>query len=176
MGGMIGQATALENSSRFHSISLGDTSSRLPLEALPIWEERIVTAQSEGMNAMVESTIERWVSRAFQERYATVIDPIRAMIRSTPLDGYCGCSRAIMGLNLTEQIASITLPALLMVGRDDPGTPVAAHETIQQQIAGSELVVFRMPFISPTSNNVSLQRQASGVSHTTQLPHRCHMI
>ena len=63
------------------------------------------------------------------------------MIRSTPLDGYCGCSRAIMGLDLTEQIASITLPALLMVGRDDPGTPVAAHETIQQQIVGSELVV-----------------------------------
>ena len=28
-----------------------------------------------------------------------------------------------------------------MVGRDDPGTPVAAHETIQQQITGSELVV-----------------------------------
>ncbi len=77
MGGMIGQATALENSSRFHSISLCDTSSRLPLEALPIWEERIVTAQSEGMDAMVESTIERWFSRAFRERCATVVDPIR---------------------------------------------------------------------------------------------------
>ena len=141
MGGMIGQAAVLENASRFHSISLCDTSSRLPPEALPIWEERIATAQSEGMAAMVESTIERWCSRAFQERCTTVVDPIRAMIRSTPLDGYCGCSRAIMGLNLTEQIASITLPALLMVGRDDPGTPVAAHETIQQQITGSELVV-----------------------------------
>jgi 3-oxoadipate enol-lactonase len=46
-----------------------------------------------------------------------------------------------MGLNLTEQIASITLPTLLMVGKDDPGTPVAAHETIQQQITDSELVV-----------------------------------
>jgi len=33
------------------------------------------------------------------------------------------------------------LPTLLMVGKDDPGTPVAAHETIQQQISGSELVV-----------------------------------
>ena len=77
MGGMIGQAAVLENASRFHSISLCDTSSRLPPEALPIWEERIATAQSEGMDAMVESTIERWFSRAFQERCATVVDPIR---------------------------------------------------------------------------------------------------
>ena len=115
MGGMIGQTAVLEDANRFHSISLCDPSSRLPPEALPIWEERIATAQSEGMDAMVESTIERWFSRAFQERCTTVVDPIRAMIRSTPLDGYCGCSRAIMGLNLTEQIASITLPTLLML-------------------------------------------------------------
>jgi 3-oxoadipate enol-lactonase len=141
MGGMIGQAAALENSSRFHSISLCDTSSRLPPEALPIWKERIATAQSEGMDAMVEPTIGRWFSQAFQERCGTVVDPIRAMIRSTPLAGYCGCSQAIMGLNLTEQIAIITLPTLLIVGRDDPGTPVAAHKVIQQQIAGSELIV-----------------------------------
>ena len=77
MGGMIGQAAALKNSSRFHSISLGDTLRRLPPEALPIWEERIATAQSEGMDAMVESTSERWFSRAFQERCATVVDPFR---------------------------------------------------------------------------------------------------
>jgi 3-oxoadipate enol-lactonase len=141
MGGMIGQAAALDNSSRFHSITLCDTSSRLPSEALPMWEERITTAQSEGMDALVASTIDRWFSRAFQERCDILVDPIRTMIRSTPVAGYCGCSRAIMGLNLTEQIATIALPTLLMVGKDDPGTPVAAHETIQQQIVGSGLVV-----------------------------------
>ena len=83
---------------------------------------------NDGFLVRSKSAVPQWSTRS-------------VMIRSTPLDGYCGCSRAIMGLKLTEQIASITLPTLLMVGRDDPGTPVAAHETIQQQIAGSELVV-----------------------------------
>ena len=46
-----------------------------------------------------------------------------------------------MGLNITDQLPVITVPTLLMVGEDDPGTPVAAHQVINQQIAGSELVV-----------------------------------
>jgi 3-oxoadipate enol-lactonase len=46
-----------------------------------------------------------------------------------------------MGLNLTDRLQAITLPTLLVVGEDDPGTPVAAHEVIQQKIAGSKLVV-----------------------------------
>ena len=141
LGGMIGQTAALADSSRFLSMSLCDTSSRLPPEALSAWEERIAVARAKGMNAMVESTIARWFSLEFQERCVGAVDSIRSMIRSTPLDGYCGCSHAIMQLNLTERISAIKLPTLLIVGRDDPGTPVAAHETIQQQIVGSELVV-----------------------------------
>ena len=46
-----------------------------------------------------------------------------------------------MGLNVTDQLPAITAPTLLIVGEDDPGTPVAAHQVINQQIAGSELVV-----------------------------------
>jgi pimeloyl-ACP methyl ester carboxylesterase len=38
-------------------------------------------------------------------------------------------------------LQAITVPTLLVVGEDDPGTPVAAHEVIQQKITGSKLVV-----------------------------------
>jgi len=38
-------------------------------------------------------------------------------------------------------LPAITAPTLLIVGEDDPGTPVAAHQVINQQIAGSELVI-----------------------------------
>ena len=46
-----------------------------------------------------------------------------------------------MGLDLTDQLSAITLPTLLVVGEDDPGTPVSAHEVIQGEIVGSELIV-----------------------------------
>jgi 3-oxoadipate enol-lactonase len=141
MGGMIGQTAVLQNQSRFRSLSLCDTSSHLPLETLPMWEQRIALATAEGMETMVESTIDRWFSTEFQEQNSSKVDQVREMIRSTPLKGYCGCSRAIMGLDLTGRLSAITLPTLLIVGRDDPGTPVAVHKVIHEQIFGSELVV-----------------------------------
>jgi 3-oxoadipate enol-lactonase len=141
LGGMIGQTSILKNPDRFLSVSLCDTTSNTPPAALPIWEDRIVTARNFGMTSMVQSTIDRWFSSNFQHRQASEVERVRDMIRSTSIDGYCGCSRAIMKLNLTNQLSRITLPTLLMVGQDDPGTPVGVHKIIQEQVDGSDLFV-----------------------------------
>jgi 3-oxoadipate enol-lactonase len=65
------------------------------------------------------------------------------MIRTTPLKGYVGCSRAIMKLNLTERLGEMALPTLIIVGEEDPGTPVAASQAIHRHIKGSELVILK---------------------------------
>ena len=87
----------------------------------------------------------RWLRfdfvRNFQKYQVPEVDKVKAMISSTPVDGYCGCSAAIMKLNLTSQLSQISIPTLVMVGENDPGTPVALHEVIQQEIAGSNLFV-----------------------------------
>src|ERR671936_613374 len=43
MGGMIGQTLALKAPQVFLSLSLCDTSSRIPAEAKPLWQDRIKT-------------------------------------------------------------------------------------------------------------------------------------
>tara|TARA_Y100000588_G_scaffold54228_1_gene51406 strand:- start:7139 stop:7927 length:789 start_codon:yes stop_codon:yes gene_type:complete len=141
MGGMIGQTAALKDQSRFLSLGLCDTSSVVPLAGKEAWTERIAVARAEGMEAVMPSTIERWFSPEYQKNESGEVDKIREMIRSTPVDGFCGCCHAIMGLDLTDQLSVITLPTLLVVGEDDPGTPVSAHEVIQGEIVGSELIV-----------------------------------
>jgi 3-oxoadipate enol-lactonase len=143
MGGMIGQILALKDPGMLRSLVLCDTSSRIPQEALPIWEERIDLAQIQGMDALVESTMERWFTAPFRQKPLPVLEKIRGMIRATPIKGYIGCSRAIMGLNLTARLAAIALPTLVVVGEDDPGTPVSASQAIHQQIKGSELVILQ---------------------------------
>jgi 3-oxoadipate enol-lactonase len=143
MGGMIGQILALKDPGMLRSLILCDTSSRIPEEALPIWEERIGLAQEQGMVSLVESTMERWFTPSFRGKPLSVLDKVRAMIRATPVAGYVGCSRAIMKLNLTERLSGIGLPTLIVVGEDDPGTPVAASEAIHKQIKGSELVILK---------------------------------
>ena len=141
LGGMIGQTAALMDQDRFLSLSLCDTSSTTPREALPMWEERISIVQTSGMDSVVDPTIDRWFSPNFQKYQVPEVDKVKAMISSTPVDGYCGCSAAIMKLNLTSQLSQISIPTLVMVGENDPGTPVALHEVIQQEISGSNLFV-----------------------------------
>ena len=141
MGGMIGQSAALMSQERFLSLSLCDTSSQIPTAAHATWQDRIATARGQGMAALVDGTIDRWFSDTYQKGSKSEVDKVRAMILATPVNGYCGCSHAIMQLNVTERISAITVPTLVLVGEDDPGTPVAAHQVIHEQIQGSRFVV-----------------------------------
>ena len=143
MGGMIGQILALKYPQLLQSLVLCDTMSRVPPDAKPMWEERIHTAETRGMDPTVETTVGRWFTAPFRERRQDVIDNVRTMIRSTPPQGYAGCCHAIAGLNLTDRLQAITVPTLIIVGEDDPGTPVAASRVIHERIKGSELVILK---------------------------------
>ena len=141
MGGMIGQTLALAHPQLLAGLVLCDTSASAPPEADRIWNERIEVARHRGMEAHVEPTISRWFTPDFISANPDAVDPVRAMIRATPVDGYVGCAEAIKRLDLLERLADITNPTLVLVGAEDPGTPPAAARAIQQRIPDAELVV-----------------------------------
>src|SRR5215475_41270 len=143
MGGMIGQTLALKSPDLFLSLSLCDTSSRIPAEAKPLWADRIKTAQTQGMEPLVEGTIGRWFTAPFREQHKDVVDPVRAMIRNTKPQGYAGCCHAISALDLTDSLPAIKIPTVVIVGEEDQGTPVAASQAIQAKIAGSQLEILK---------------------------------
>lgn len=143
MGGMIGQVLGFNAPEVLSGLILCDTSSRIPDEAKPVWNERIDTVQKEGMESQVESTIERWFTPRFQGQHPEVIHKVRAMIRATSARGYIGCAHAIRDLNLTDRISDIKAPTMILVGEEDPGTPVSASEAIHEKIRDSELVVLK---------------------------------
>ena len=141
MGGMIGQCIALAHPDRFKSLSLCDTAAALPKEADPIWQERIDLARKEGMAPMAQSTLERWFTPPFLALNPPVVEVIRKHLLATPVDGYIGCSEAIRRLDYLERLSEIQLPTLIMVGEDDPGTPVEASRAMHERIPHARLVV-----------------------------------
>lgn len=141
MGGMIGQTLALARPDLLRTLTLCDTASGYPPEAVAMWQDRIAGAEKNGLEPGVETTMDRWFSPGFVAGNKAVCDKVRAMIRATPVKGYIGCCHAISKLAATPNLPKIKTPTLIIVGEDDPGTPVAMSRTIQQGIAGSELVI-----------------------------------
>ncbi|VBB42783.1 Alpha/beta hydrolase fold [uncultured Desulfatiglans sp.] len=143
MGGMIGQTLALLHPEALKSLILCDTTSRVPPEAAPVWEERIEATLREGMAQHVEPTLERWFTPRFREEHPELVEPVRRMILDTPPEGYAGCCHAIRRLDLTEALGRIALPVLIVVGEDDPGTPVFESKVLHERIPDSRLVVLK---------------------------------
>jgi 3-oxoadipate enol-lactonase len=141
MGGMIGQVLACRYQDRLKKLVLCDTTGRVPPEMTPIWEERIRTAQTEGMKALSEQTLERWLSGEFRRNQPEITERMRKMIHLTPVSGYVGCSLAISNFDVSRELSKASTPTLIITGEKDETTPVGAAEAIQRQIEGSELVV-----------------------------------
>jgi 3-oxoadipate enol-lactonase len=141
MGGMIGQVLGVKYPQRLEKLILCDTSARVPPEMAPVWEERIGTVEKLGMSAVVPETLERWLSAEFRHNRPELTGRIRDMIVQTPVPGYVGCCRAISGFDLLAELPEIKARTLIMVGENDPGSPVGAAELMQKQVQGSELFV-----------------------------------
>ena len=141
MGGMIGQCLALNHPHRLKSLVLCDTVSIVPAEAQPVWQERLDKAVQKGMECISEETLERWFTPGFLRRNPPMVNLIREQILATPVPGYVGCAEAIRRLNYLDRISGIKIPTLIMVGEEDPGTPVSASESMRDRIPGSKLVV-----------------------------------
>jgi 3-oxoadipate enol-lactonase len=150
MGGMIAQGLALAHAGRVDHLVLCDTSAFMPAEAQPIVQDRIDAARKEGMPALVDATLSRWFTPPYLQKQLPMVDRIRGIFLASPVAGYIGCTEAIRRLNYIGELSRISRPTLIMVGQEDPGTPVAAAQAIHERLAGSRLVV--IPSASHLSN------------------------
>jgi 3-oxoadipate enol-lactonase len=141
MGGMIGQSVALNHADRLTRLALCDTAAIIPKEAQPIWQERIDVAREKGMESQVEATMERWFTLSFLSQNSPMLVLIRKQFLATPVEGYISCIQAIRKLNYLERLSEIKMPTLIIVGKDDPGTPVSASEAMHERISNSRLVI-----------------------------------
>jgi 3-oxoadipate enol-lactonase len=143
MGGMIGQVFALAHQDRLHSLVLCDTTSFYSPAVRPAWRERINEGRQHGMAAVAKPTLDRWFTREFRERTPDVMERFGSRIAATPLEGYAGCSEALLEIDITNRLSEIHLPSLIMVGARDVGTPVSMARTIQEHLPNSQIAIIK---------------------------------
>jgi len=141
MGGMIGQFLALNYPQRLKGLVLCDTGPLMPDEAQPIWQARIDEARKGGMAARLKTTFEDWFTPELLKQNPPVLKAIQKQFLATPVEGYVGCIEAIRKLNYIDRLNEIHIPTLIMVGKEDFGTPVEVSQIMHAMISDSTLVV-----------------------------------
>lgn len=140
MGGMVGMWLGAHAPERIDKLILSNTSPYMGA-APDLWNERIKTALTGGMPALVDATLERWFTEAFRERNPKVMARMRAMVLRTPPKGYAACCEGIRDMDQRESLQRIRAPTLIIAGRQDPATTVEVAEFMQSRIPGAKLAV-----------------------------------
>jgi 3-oxoadipate enol-lactonase len=139
IGGMIGMWVASEVPERIERLVLCCTVPHFPPPGL--WNERADTVRAEGMAPMVEPALERWLPPDVRAARPDAEEHLRAMIASTPPEGYAGCCEAIRDMDLRGRLASIEAPTLVIAGSDDPSTPKEKVRPIADAVPDARYVV-----------------------------------
>ena len=137
IGGMIGQAFALDHGDKLISAMWCDTLPASPSTAAAMWEERMSTVRrANSLEPLADATVERWFTDAFRPRNPGRWKQIRDTVAATTPAGYLGCSAAIMNFDFTGRLSSLRVPALVVCGADDPGTPPSENRRLAELVPG----------------------------------------
>jgi 3-oxoadipate enol-lactonase len=139
MGGMVGQWLGAHAPGRIDKLILSNTSCYFADKTM--WEDRIKLVRERGLAGLVDSTMERWFTKAFRERAPQTIARVREMFLTTKLDGYIACGEGIRDMDHRPLLAKIKAPTLVIAGRHDPATTLEAGEFLVEHIPGAKLAV-----------------------------------
>ena len=143
MGGYVALAFYKQFPSHVRALVLADT------RAQPDTEEGKQTrfqqaekALAEGMAGIADSMLPKLLTPETVSKRPEVVKRVRDMMLKTKPEGAAG---ALLGMaerdDQTPLLPEITCPTLILVGREDPITPVQDSEKMNREIAGSCLVV-----------------------------------
>ncbi len=139
MGGATALGLAERRPDRLDRVIVCDSPCQSTPQSSELWEERIAVAQRQGMAALVEPTIGRWFPPETLAKNPPHLDKVRAMIRTTAVNGFIGCAAALANHDYATAAATVRRPVLFMAGEKDGATP-AAMRKLHEKAAGSRFI------------------------------------
>ncbi|RMW25941.1 3-oxoadipate enol-lactone hydrolase [Pseudomonas syringae pv. antirrhini] len=149
MGGLIGQWLAINASERLQRVVLCNTAAKIGNP--DIWNPRIDTVLRDGHAAMValrDASVARWFTPAFALAEPDRVDTVVGMLARTSPQGYAANCAAVRDADFREQIASITLPVLVVCGTEDAVTTPADGRFMVERIQGAQMIELHAAHLS----------------------------
>lgn len=139
LGGMVGMWLSQHAQDRLTGLTLCCTSARLGPEEM--WAERARLVREQGMAAVADAVVDRWLTPAYAAARPDVVERLTSMVLATPAEGYASCCQAIERMDLRSDLWRIHVPTLVVAGAQDPAAPVPHADLVARSVAAGKLEV-----------------------------------
>src|SRR6188768_114808 len=145
LGGYIALNAVLKHPDRFDGLILNDT--QCIADTPEIKENRcnvIISIKEKGVEQYADEIIKNLFAPESFTKKKNVIDAVREMIISTPKQSLCNTLHALAERKETcNELHEINIPVLIMVGKEDKITPIAAARQMHELILNSKLEIIQ---------------------------------
>lgn len=154
IGAMTSMWLAAHHPARVRRLALLCTSAHLPPEQG--WLDRAATVRAEGMAAIADAAVDRWITPGLASRDAELVATLRAMLTSVDAESYAQCCEAIASMDLRPELPRIAAPTLVLGGVEDRATPQPHSAVIAAGIVGA-----RLDTLSPAAHLATVEQPAA---------------
>ena len=139
LGGMIAQGLAVKRLDLVRGLVLSNTAARIGIASQ--WQDRINVVQEQGLEALTDTTMERWLGRNWQNNPA--LPALRDTFNATDPQGWMGAAAAIAGTDFYQTTATLRLPTLVIASANDGSTPPDLVRETADLIPGARFHLFQ---------------------------------
>lgn len=156
-GGVIGMYLAESSPERVKSLTVADSTRGSGVTAVRAegMRERLQDLKQQGAEVFAQTRSDRLTSPATSQ---TVKDNVQRAMASVRIPGYTAAVEMMASSDLSDSLARITVPTLVLVGEDDIVTGVRESEILAENIPDSEFAII------PESGHAALQEQPLDVA------------
>lgn len=137
MGGLTGQWLAIHYPQRFNHVIVCNTAAKIGQENA--WQQRAALVREQGLTPIAATAASRWFTLPFIQSQATLVETLSNDLAASSAEGYASCCEALAKADLREQLSNITVPMLIIAGKQDPVTTVTDGQFMQSRIVKSQL-------------------------------------
>lgn len=147
LGGMIAMELALASRERVAALALICTSATMDSAA---WADRVATVRKDGMAAIADLAMGRFLSPAFIAERPEVAAGVRRGLLTMDPNGYAGAGAAIRDMALAGRLGDIAVPTTVITGTRDSSTPLEGHGAVLgARIAGARMIALDSAHLAP---------------------------
>ncbi len=141
-GGSVALGLAVHSPERVERVVACCCRARQPDDRREFWRQRRQAASKQGIGALADVTVDRWLSTDFRALHPEVDARLRTMMKRTSVAGYQAHVDAFIEMDFANRLGEIASPTLLVAAEHDHGGgPVEDMRHMAARIPCAELAV-----------------------------------